>query len=1735
MYFNRKGAKQTNWRMIKKGKHFLFGCSLVLALGATTTVAASDVAIEEKSSSSSESEFTLAGDVSLDSETKDSSQVYNVPAVVLETEEVSTSAPSSEEKVEENLTTEETKATTTPVAEEKPVVPVEEVKDETEVKPADQKTATDQLVEKPVAPQSEVETAAPADLSTRKERIIRGLEKLKHLPSTDREDYAKLIDSATTIGELQNLQSQANQANALLYLEKTRAQRESEAASVENTAFRKVTTDVYKAALAEIRGLSNLNSVEIQYYTAELNKLTKGIINRDKEVTALLEKARKMNELYASNRGTTQADAILNTVSASDDRTVSGNVRLTSGGRINTDEDTYNQPLEGVEVYAQWYEKNGFASPIYKTVTNADGSFAIGLHEFIGADGKLYQFNANPQSPSLEKWRIWSINPDTNKYSLLYSYGEEQISPEGIILDASAGAGQNVTAGKLENVEIRYAHKTDDVWKQDAKETPALTSGSGSGGRVSGAVYWNNYNPAGGQLWNDLVSRQSDYDRGLENVTVYASYLTDWAVKHLNSPEVMANFVDESSEWKPTYNAATQEGNIRSIGSNWTRVNENKLREYILEQVKDDRSKWVAETVSAKTDAKGEFNIQFNGTYGQAWNNAGADTLIQSNKSVLLNEADVTSATGETRKGTEWFGEVAHDATYGQFGSTGNGSRLDLSKAPKHINMEWMMITTDKEGVSFVNPFYGDVPKGPLNISNRWGTQGVGTGTAWGVDYNLGTTLIPGNNDVSNVRFAAFHDDLTFDIVNYDSAGNFAGPGDTARTSTIGVTPVGNETYEIVWKDEEGKEVGTSGPIRPNATGELPESTYTVPSDLTKTTTYFAELYALNEDGSRPDYPMQKDSFTAVYRELPVYKVTEGVQEQSADSETPTFDLAHTEEVEERPVPAGASFALVSDTGDETVEGFTIDAKTGVITWTNPQKDTEVTVEVTYADGTTAITVAKFVLKKADNEKYEPSYEEKNVVPGTPATSTPSFTGADGNATTAPEGSKFAIAPDFNAPEGYTVTIDENTGEVTVTAPASPIGETAETVTVPVVVTYPDATTDSVNAVFNLDSDGDNTPDKDDEDDDNDGIPDTDESKDGTNPKDPNSAASSIKAIEDQTVEQGNAINPVTVTGEKVPNGGSFKVDGLPNGVIFDSTTNTISGTPTAAGESTVTVTVLDKNGNPVKDSNGKPVTEEFKITVSEKPEQADTNEPSPVEQTVKVGETPTAENSIGNVSELPEGTTFAYETPVDTETAGDKPATVVVTYPDGSVDKVNVTVKVAENPTQADTNEPTSADQTVKVGETPTAENSIGNVSELPEGTTFAYETPVDTATAGDKPATVVVTYPDGSVDKVNVTVKVAENPTQADTNEPTSADQTVKVGETPTAENSIGNVSELPEGTTFTYETPVDTTTAGDKPAVVVVTYPDKSQDKVNVTVKVENLDADKYTPEVETEFVIQGSEFDLTDNLKPISDDTGNQVAIKVEDVTPKGDVDTTKPGNYTGKVKVTYPDGSSEIVDVPVIVVDQEKDPSDADKYEPTAKPEEVAKGGTVDLTDNVDPITDGNGNPVNVVVKDVTPEGAIDTNTPGDYTGKVEITYPDGSTETIDVPVKVVENTPAKTDADKYEPTAKPEEVAKGGTVDLTDNVDPITDENGNPVNVVVKDVTPEGAIDTNTPGDYTGKVEITYPDGSTETIDVPVKVVENTPAKTDADKYEPTAKPEEVAKGGTVDLTDNVDPITDEN
>ena len=147
--------------------------------------------------------------------------------------------------------------------------------------------------------------------------------------------------------------------------------------------------------------------------------------------------------------------------------------------------------------------------------------------------------------------------------------------------------------------------------------------------------------------------------------------------------------------------------------------------------------------------------------------------------------------------------------------------------------------------------------------------------------------------------------------------------------------------------------------------------------------------------------------------------------------------------------------------------------------------------------------------------------------------------------------------------------------------------------------------------------------------------------------------------------------------------------------------------------------------------------------------------QPSTPNQEVSHNGTPDAGTSV-NKTGLPEGTRYEWETPVNTNTPGDKPGVVVVTYPDGTKDKVNVTVKVKEQKDEYDP-QPSTPNQEVSHKGTPDAGASVDKTG-LPSGTTYEWENPVDTNTPGDKPGVVVVTYPDGTTDKVNVTVKVKD-----------------------------------------------------------------------------------------------------------------------------------------------------------------------------------------------------------------------------------------------------------------------------------------------------------------------------------------------------------------------------------------
>ncbi|WP_142965436.1 Rib/alpha-like domain-containing protein [Enterococcus faecalis] len=336
-------------------------------------------------------------------------------------------------------------------------------------------------------------------------------------------------------------------------------------------------------------------------------------------------------------------------------------------------------------------------------------------------------------------------------------------------------------------------------------------------------------------------------------------------------------------------------------------------------------------------------------------------------------------------------------------------------------------------------------------------------------------------------------------------------------------------------------------------------------------------------------------------------------------------------------------------------------------------------------------------------------------------------------------------------------------------------------------------------------------------------------------------------------------------------------------------------------------------------------------------------------------------------------------------------------------------------------------------------------------------------------------------------------DDKSDADKYTPEGQKVTTELNKEPDASEGIKNKKDLPKDAKYTWKEKVDISTAGNKKGTVVVTYSDGSSDEVEVDVTVTDnrSDADKYEPTVEGEKVEIGGKVDLTDNVTNLP--TLPQ-GTTITDVTPGGTIDTNTPGNYEGVIEVTYPDGTKDTVKVPVEVTDNR---SDADKYTPMVEGEKVEIGGKVDLTDNV---TNLPTLPQGTTITDVTPGGTIDTNTPGNYEGVVEVTYPDGTKDTVKVSVEVTDN---RSDADKYAPTVEGEKVEIGGKVDLTDNV---TNLPTLPQGTTITDVTPGGTIDTNTPGNYEGVIEVTYPDGTKDTVKVPVEVTDN---RSDADKYTP--------------------------
>ncbi|WP_244095647.1 Rib/alpha-like domain-containing protein [Enterocloster clostridioformis] len=531
---------------------------------------------------------------------------------------------------------------------------------------------------------------------------------------------------------------------------------------------------------------------------------------------------------------------------------------------------------------------------------------------------------------------------------------------------------------------------------------------------------------------------------------------------------------------------------------------------------------------------------------------------------------------------------------------------------------------------------------------------------------------------------------------------------------------------------------------------------------------------------------------------------------------------------------------------------------------------------------------------------------------------------------------------------------------------------------------------------------------------------------------------------------------------------------------------------------------------------------------------------------TVEKGGTPEASEGINNKTDLPTGTTYKWKEKVNTTDPGTKKGTIVVTYPDQTTDEVEVDIQVKETKTDAQTYEATGGTLDKKYGETATADEIKGKVTTTaPENKVKTKEVVGDIPTTGkNQKVKVKVTYADDSFDEVEVTLNYG---TAAEKYNPKVEDETVKTGSDIDLTDNVTNLDELPLGTKVkdVTENPIDTSKPGDHTGKVEVTYPDGSKETMEVRVTVvDKTDAERYKPLTKRELIEEGQTYDLTDNVKNMG---SLPKGTTVEDVTPEGDIDPDTPGNYTGTIKVLYPDHSSETVKVKVKV--KQRTP-DAKKYDPEVVSEIIYAGELADLSDNVvnleEELPDG------TVVTDITEYGedGVNLDRPGKYKGRIEIEYPDGSTKELTVPIRVLKDgdvatsseagkaTPSeagkatdseaeRTDASKYKPKPNPIVIDQGETFEPEDG---IKNKDELPKDTEYSNETPD---DVDTSKDYKAIIVVTYPDGSEDKVKVPVTVRSDqaTPSeaeKTDAGTYEPKPNPIVIDKGGTFEPEDAI-------
>ena len=521
--------------------------------------------------------------------------------------------------------------------------------------------------------------------------------------------------------------------------------------------------------------------------------------------------------------------------------------------------DNQFKPIAGIKAYFQWFEtwgKKQYSSPVYTATSGADGQLHMGIKSYIAEDGKLIRFDADTTSSGgNERYRFW-IDESTipEGYQLQYITGESVIFPDQGLPITQGGSGSNTVRNIHGNWKILLMQKPLEQMHKEATPTEIQQDG----GYITGKVGWDYKSGIGGVQWNTVA----DTDTPAKDVTVKASYLSDYALKQIYSDSTAV------------YMGVAKPSDIRGFG--WTAEQEKKLQDWIKEQVQKDPDKWIAETVSAKTNADGKYIIQFKGTWGNLKN---SDAGLKN-----YNYKEGQNSSGQvwnkwTKEQIDRLGTVADKADNGRF---------DFSKAAtnqvKHVNYDWLFVSVENaDHLRVMTPYNNNQY---TQMSDKFGIHSGWSGTGFGVGV---TNAIP---QILRADFALAPGEVKFNITNYDSGKNTAKVGDVAKTSTEGLPYNGesSENFRIVWYDEDGNEVQRSSVQKPSSTGSLESADFDT-SKVTKTTNYTAKLYRVDSAGKNAEL-LAQDSFTVVVEDSK--KITSMYDEFEYKNSNPLKDATYS-------------------------------------------------------------------------------------------------------------------------------------------------------------------------------------------------------------------------------------------------------------------------------------------------------------------------------------------------------------------------------------------------------------------------------------------------------------------------------------------------------------------------------------------------------------------------------------------------------------------------------------------------------------------------------------------------------------------------------------------------------------------------------------------------------------------------------------------------------------------------